>query len=445
MLKQKVILLGLVVSLICFARFSFASSQSAYQSPKSLRSAIALAIILNAKTRSKDIQIQSLHEVSLAAKAEQYPSGSINCSTSRLAGHSNFDGRNYQNNYALNNCSISASLTLWDGGANRHNYRAAVAFEKAMESRFNSTSPLILYTKGSLANTTLNAYINLIFARQSLVRKDYDLKFLNSISALAKSDEDKNRIQTFRQSVEASKAQSQAQYDKAASDFKYTVTLPPSEELEGFAASIASLDIPETPDQAMQVALEKSPDIQATNYGLEAAGELYKSARAALGPQLTLNVSRSSYLQTASEFSGRYSEDLGMVSLDLYIPLSASKYHYTNAQRKARDAAELDRDAALDDARHDIDTTYQQLHTQINLESIYAKNFLDAQKIIDDILLQTQTPKGTALSVQYSLDQLDSLENAYRRWQESQSEIVGLKYSVQQVIGTLFEVNTYQN
>lgn len=404
--------------------------------PRTLRESVLMAISLNPKTKSKDIQIESMHERTLSAKANKYPSGSVSCSQSTT----NAVMSGVSSNSISRDCNITGSMTLYDGGSNNYSYLATKEEEEAQRQRFNSTNPFIQNTKGSLANQTMGAYMGLTSSKESINSANRDIIILQNILTTTTNSDDQGLVNAKIAQIKMSLARSKSNYLKSLSDFKYVVTTYPADNLENMEDAIHSLEIPTSADEAVQISLQKNPDVQATNASLRAANDTLLAAKAALGPRvsLVLTLDKNSYVSPMDSINN-YSEHSTYAGVQISIPLSLSTYHYTKSQELSKRAAELDRDAALDDAQHGIESAYAELEAAEIQHDLALKAYNDAMAVVQATQTKIINHDPTVPSIQTCLSQYENLSSQVGNLMGAQSTIVVLKFTIQQLAGTVFD------
>ncbi len=420
----------------------FSLAQSTPHAPQSLGESVLLAINLNPKTKSKDIQVEALHENALAVRAGKYPSGSINCSREYERTTENIVGypAAIRSNVKLDDCNLTASVTLYDGGANKFAYEAALDQEESVRDSFNSTNPFIRNTKGAIANETMSAYLRLIGAIVGLNEGESYLKTLDVISSIATTTDEQGLVAAKIRGVKMGLAKSKGQYTQALSDFQNAVTVLPGANPEDFETTIQSLKIPASAAEAVATSLRKNPDIQATNASLRAADDSLRAARAALGPHISLIAeidSNSSHdgLNMGSDFT----EHSSMVGVQMTVPLSLGLVHSARAQKYSVDAAEMERNAALDDAKHGIESTYSQLDTEMIQHDLAVQAYTQARAVFLANVDKIKNHGANLPSVQTCLLQFDDMNLQLNNMVGSQANIVGYKFTIQQLAGTVFD------
>ncbi len=410
--------------------------------PKSLLEAIHVAILYNAKTRSKDVEAERYELQTKAVKAGRLPSASISCTHQSFQSEQGTQAPDpwQETRQKSNYCGLDLSVTVWDNGARTNAIKAAEMREKWIKSFNNSTNPLVLYTKGTIANATIQAYSNLIMNQEALEMYERDLEFYNLLMRVAKTEEDKNRIRTAQNQARVNVTSYLSSIEVAKSDFQYNTTVLPSENIDRYEATVQKLRVPENAEVAMQVALEKSPDIQARKYALEAAEYDYQSAKSALGPRVTLSIHRDTYRGwNPIEQNSVFYTNSHYIGLTLIVPLNIPSYYSLRAQAKAREQASLERDASLDDAQHSLNNIYGLLKSQYKLEKTYKANYEELKKIIDEIERKILANEPGLPDIKYILDQRSEMDGAYMGWQGNLSSIVSNMSSILQVTGTLFD------
>lgn len=416
--------------------------------PRTLHEAILTSIQKNPKTQAKDRLVEALHFQTQAAKDQSLPTVSLSCGYSNSSGQGGYQGKTPDDSSSNSrNCNAGISMNLYDGGANQYSAKAAEAQEEATRYRYNSTNPFIQNTKGSLAGKTLESYLNLVTLKETISEYEYENQYLNRVAIIAKSDTDKNTINSQIASINGAIVGIKLDLEQAKSQFKYFVTVEPADILDSLEMTIEKLRIPVNIEEAKNIAQEKNPDLKASDYDLEAAKNTTKSVRASLGPRVSLYANKSyNNSGDAYVYSGLpYQSNSSTVGVNLSIALGVSKFHSLDATAKREEAALADHDGALDDMNFQIKNYYEQLANAQTMLNLRQHEFELSKKSTEDILNQLNSsnpdPDGKLLTNALAArgNRASVFMQLYGMYPGILPNTVRLKFSIQQVTGTVFD------
>lgn len=408
--------------------------------PKSLREAVLLTIELNPKTRAKDLLIQAQHETTLGVKAQMYPSGSFGCGTSLSPGRTVIDNNPMDSRQSTINCNLSGSVTLWDGGVGRYNYKAAIKTEEAVAQRLKSTSPFVHNGKGSLANAAMMAYMSLVMNQSILKETERNIVFLQKFLAVTTNPDEQSLIAAKLYALNRYYTKTDSHYRQAQKQFRYVVTTDPGTPLESLEETIVNVRIPATPQEAFLISLEKNPDVKSTEASLQAEEYTLKAAKAAAGINVSL-VGNLNGGQSHEALNGPYDfrSTSGSVGIQARIPLSFSRGHYTKAQKLRKESARSERDSALDDAKYGIESTYDELEAEVVLHGLATQGYNDSLRIVEATIEKIENHDPSLPSTQTFLSQYANLSENFGILIGAQATMLTLRFSIQQLAGTVFD------
>ncbi len=405
----------------------------------SLQGAIHTALKSNSKTKSKDMQIEALRASTQAARDRLFPQFSLYCGITKMNGSTELMSNNYPARSTSQFCSAGVSYVIFDGGAARSNLRASEFETLATEQRFKSTNILLQNTYGSLAKQTLSAYVALSGSKSSIEFFSKIMGYLQKVRSIAQGQEDIGRVENFINQIQGAVRLTTSTFENQKEDFQYVVTVAPPENIDNLEEINASLLIPATGDLAYDIALQKSPDLKATDLELAASKERVKSARAQTLPRVEVSLNRSnnkSQDQLNSDNNSRgYSNS---VSLNVNIPLDAANFSNLKASQKSASANQFERDSALEDLKHNLRSTYSTLATQLDQIAFYKKSYSDNLARVDELIRQIDQKQS--VNAKYATDQLSSLFSNYEQYVQAETLAINLRFNIQQVSGTLFDI-----
>lgn len=403
-----------------------------------LQQAIRLTLQRNPKTKSKDMQIEALKERTRAAWAAFLPTASLSCTYGQTSANSNASGTYLDTRTRNQGCSVGVNINLYRGGSDYYNAMAAESTALGQEDVFNSTSTLINNTRGAVAAQTVSIYSNLMLFDTELEYYAYERKALEKFLTAAKTDEDRVRVQATIDNVDANIKSIMASIEVARSDFEFVVTVPAPPEVERFDSAIAGMVIPDTREEALEIAQEQSPDLKATDHFLDASRYRAKGQKADLfGPRIDLSLVKNHgrFDNRMDPFNSSYSSS-GMVQITIQASLSAPKFFGHTAAQDEVIAAELERDAALKDLMQKIIKLYANNATYNKLEVLYRRQFQDSRAVIDDILRRID--QGGEINMEYALGRFSTHGANFSNLLQNELNLLSGRFSVQQIIGTLF-------
>ncbi|PIS11978.1 MAG: hypothetical protein COT73_00995 [Bdellovibrio sp. CG10_big_fil_rev_8_21_14_0_10_47_8] len=434
-------MITLFISVLLQASFAQSNSANYGIGPRTLAESVKAAIELNPKTRSKNLQLQSIHEVTKGTRADMYPQGAISCSAGTANSHSDSNWTDSSHvNSSSKSCGVSASVTIYDGGAGYNRYKASQKQEEAVREQFNSTNPYLQNTKGQLAAQAMASYMSIILQEELKASALSGRDILRKILTAANKTEDRGLVNAKISDMDQSFIRSEASRKQAVSSFVNVTTLEPSGTLEGLDESIAHVVIPGTADEAVEISLERNPEVKAMNASLEAAQYTLKAARASMGPYLAAVVSYDVFHNSQGGFAPyRGHGSNAYAGVRLVIPFVPAQIHYSRAQRYAVEAARAEREAALSDAKFGIENTYAQLDSALEQHQMNLESYADAVRMIQNTLAKINQQDPGLPTIQVCLSQFENLQGNYVSMIQSKIEILTLKFSIQQITGTVFD------
>jgi outer membrane protein TolC len=221
--------------------------------------------------------------------------------------------------------------------------------------------------------------------------------------------------------------------------FKYTVTLPPADDLENLDSAMTSMKIPARVEDAVTIAISQGPEVIRRNLNVDMAEYSLKAVRASLGPSVTLSAGRN-HQNSSSALGSTHSGSVSTsIAVTLNIPLGVAGGHYSvKAAAKNLESSRSQREAAINDAKNSIEVLYTLLETQretyIEMNKSYDTQLAKLQKTIEKI------NSGDTADIQLSdlLISVNSLTNQFFGLQDTQRTILTSLFNVNQVTGLLF-------
>jgi outer membrane protein TolC len=402
-----------------------------------LQEAIQTAFDKNPITHANDLRLDAAKDRAQGAKLDMLPSGSLIYSQGRSTYDSNLNGLHTSGESSGRGWSVGASVNLFRGGADLNRARAAQKDVETLEATNNSTNALIPDTKGSLANSVFDVYTSLAFNIDAYSFLEQRRKNLDILLAAAKTEDQKNEIKTAIAGTDNSLFTMKRGVDSLILDYEYLVKMPFPGKIDKFDEISTSLTLPETSDDAIKIALAKSPKIIIAETALESS-KLNKKAQIAdaFSPRIDLSVSRGQEIYGGS---GAPSRSIGnSVNVTLSLPLGASQYAYTAATRKEVEAREEDLNKEYGNLKHDIqDYLYIKLADLTDYRTRYLKTLEDTTAQVVQQLEKAQNHQS--VDTRYVLSIMNSQDNQFFTFLDNENTLVATKFTIQREIGTLFE------
>ncbi|MES2856905.1 MAG: TolC family protein, partial [Bdellovibrionota bacterium] len=402
-----------------------------------LREAIADAIKLNPQTVSTEELLESVRLSTLQTKASLLPSGQAFCSSGMSGSETDPRVGDNQRARSLSHaCGVSASVTIYDGGAGRARYRAAQASEAATRAAFNTADSLIPNTRGSLAYNTMQTFLSVSIIRGEI---EYRKSLLAVLNTFAKFSTDANLMSVI--SVEKNQLSDLiAGEETAVEDFRFFVTLAPAKELETLDATIAAMKVPASAQDAIDLALSTGPGVLRRNAEVEMATWNLKALKAGLGPTVSLNasVARGAYDDRFDRNNGSKYRNTS-IGITASIPLNFGNRYGVQSAKKSLDAKKSEHQAAIQSARHSISTTYQKLQNAKSSYLSLSQAYKDQLAVIKGIVDKIESGNTSGLEIASMITAANLLSGNYSRLIYKQEAIIQHLFSIQQVTGLLFE------
>lgn len=401
-----------------------------------LLEAVRIALSENPKIRANDKTLEAMTLRVEALKMSRYPSIHLGASSSFDNG-STYDGFQ-SNSYNNRSTSKSASLnwTVYDGGALKNRIESAKCSFKERQASFNSTNTMMRNTQGQIASVVVENYVSLVEARENIKFTESLLQILSTLRSAAKSQGEILEVENFISNLTLNLEQLKAEELKAARNYEYVVTEAAPTNVESFQSMIDSLIIPKNPDEALQIALEKSPEIKTARYQIDCNRLEYKSAKAsAYSPKVSLSVG---YDRSNQNLSGSgYNSQGASVGISIRMNLDPGSSSELKAQRKEIDSAQENLDGTIADTKHDLDSNYPDLQNSIRFADLHNQNFMKNQAIVQQYLQDIADHKS--VSVSDALKQVSNMTGSWHSHSREVSRVLNKKFQIQKSVGTLFE------
>lgn len=401
-----------------------------------LKEAIKSAIQNNPRTAAIDMRMQAMQDRKKAQYMDLFPS--LNISSSVYQSNDQIGGVPGTTRSTGRNSSVGMSVNLYNGGADRESLRAAEERLKAADAEYNSSNSRIPNTRGGFANSVFEAYIGLV---ENYEQKNFVVDLGKKLEFLKKASLNEEEVKTLEQRIndlQTAIVNMDFGISEAQKDFTYFTTLPAPQ-----ASSLESLDqlrnglaIPGNAEEAFQLALNKSPDIQNMDHRLAAeTHEREAEKRRMFRPRVDLN---ASYTDSHSRSTG--SDPMqsrgAYVGVSVTYTIGAGSVYRNRAGEKELAATRSERDATLADVQYSLNARYQAL---ANLERVYSlqqKNLQQADARITEIFRKIE--KGDDVQFKDMIAAVDSRSNYWQANLQLKRNLVSMRFNLQRTIGTLF-------
>lgn len=412
---------------------SFAQENSSV----SLLAAVRIALKENPKIRSNDKILEAMLLRVQSLKRSQLPGLSVSASTGYDRSTISSGGEvtpGYDTAYR--SAGVNLNWTIFDGGAKRKRIQSAECSFKERQASFNSTNTLTRNTQGQIASLVVENYVSLVGARENIQFTEQVLQILTKFRSAAKTQgeiiETENSINSMTLSLEQLKADE----TKAANNYEYVVTQQAPKDIESFQQMIDSLVVPPNPQEAMRIALEKSPEIKTARYQIECNRLRYQSAKAsAYSPKVDVSVG---YNQSNQNLDGSaYNSRGASIGISLRMNLDPGASSELAAQRKEIDSSTDNLDGAIADAKHDLETDYPDLQNSIRFAELHNKNYLNNYTNVMQYVSDIDAHKK--VSVSDAMKELSSMIGSWYSHSREVSRVLNKKFQIQKNVGTLFE------
>ena len=424
---------------ILFASLSNAALAS--ENPNTLNQAIDSALKLNEITRSTDELLESISASTLAVKASNLPQGSFSCSMSM--NHSRtYSIVTYSSTDYSKQCGIYVGMDVFDGGAHRNELKAAEAREAFSKNFYNTADKYTRNTRGGLAFSTLQAFITVQRSRSDIEMNNF-LKQAYEVFATAVSDPAQKSIMHSIISDTANNIETLISKSEIENDaFVFLVKLPPGDQLESLDQTIAGLEIPKSVDEAINLAITKGPSVVSKTAQVEMESYSLKALRARSGPNISVGAS-ASYGGYSDRFriKNDASSTNANVGITFRIPLDPSKKYRLQSAEHSLKSVELERTAAIEEAKQDMKATYRNLAIDMRNYLNLSRDYASQKNLINTATEQIKAGKPSGLDYTAMSANLGILQNRYYTLIGKQQTIIERLYSIRQITGLLFDKN----
>lgn len=404
-----------------------------------VQDSIRLALENNPKIQANDARLDAIKLRIEQAELSQLPTVNGSFTVGKSDGFNRTGGVETLSKNSSSGGRISLSWTLFDGFSKYYKIQAMNCQLQQQQAVYNSTNTQQKNTQGQIAGAVVRSYINLSKIQTNLEFNQNLLEQLKTIRTVAKTQGEIQETDNLISSIEIDITNLKSQFVLASQNYQYLVTLPPPAQIDSFNQIITSLSIPNSPDQALQIALQKSPEIITARLQVECAQLSHKSEKASnLTPQIDFSASRTFADQNHNDITNQDSQSgRSQVGITISLSLDPSVYKGHDASQKMIDSYKNDLDGVIDDIKQEINTSYPDLNNSMNLASQYQQNFTNSSGRINQYVLNIKNNKPIVVA-----DALKEIGNLIGNWyslQQNTLNIINSRFQIQKTLGILFE------
>ncbi len=334
-MKSKLVL-SVVAGAIVALNGVFAQAQS-----YGLHEAIADAIAFNPNQEANSLLVSAAQlEASAARKNSSFPSAHLSARYGRSISAGTTD---LTSNSA--SAGLSVSKNLYDGGASKHQVKAAELAALTLEAQLRSDDSYVQNTSGELASTVAVHYRMLGFQMAIVSYMDNHIAMLTALLSLKLGAGDRELILSQIRTSETTRIKAQGEIAEAKSALAFRkVKLPPSfDGLEETDNKLRQVLRPymEDVELALRTAEKQNQNFIAKKLNLALQQELGAATKAALTRPSVNLVGGADYGRNTYGHPG-YSSSSGWnkyVGINLSMPLQMGTSDSLDASRKRVDSA----------------------------------------------------------------------------------------------------------
>lgn len=351
-----------------------------------LHEAIADAIALNPNQEANSLLVTAAQlEASAAQKNSVFPNAhlsmgygrSISTGTTALTSNSS-------------NAGLSVYKNLYDGGASKHQVKAAELAALTLEAQLRSDDSYVQNTSGELASTVAVDYRMLGFKSAIVFYMDNHIALLTSLLSLNISAGDRELILSQIRSSQTTRIKAQGEVVSAKSALAFRkVKLPTTfDGLEETDNQLRHILRPymEDVELALETAKKQNQNFIAKKLNLALQEELSAATKAALTrPSVNLvggvDYGRSTYGNQGYSSSYGWNKHVG---INISMPLYMSTSDLLDASRKRVDSAKKLVESEEAKFRHEIISSIASLSALDNVLASYKSNSLEDNKTLTE-------------------------------------------------------------
>lgn len=401
-----------------------------------LQEAISTTIKENPNSQAKDKEIEAMRLRTKAEWARRLPTFDVRLFNIFSDGESRIEGVN--NSYRTDGLGARASITvpIFDGGEIKAGARAAEARQQAQEALYRSTNAFIENTKGKLVADTKRYYVMIAYRTEFINELQ---KVLAALRVLVRGNTDqgtKERIQLSIDNLEAEIQRQESLIAEFSGHFEFVVTVPP-ENLDGLDVILHGLVIPNSAEEAIEIAQQKSPEVQARRLRLEAVQQDRKQTKSAGSFKGDLSISKG--VSKDHNLLNPYTDSIdssATVMFTIRKSFGVPQHYYSKAADIDAEAAQADYDYSMRKLKFDIVSIYGTLLRAEEIHFTLEQNYKNANAAVDRLLKRAQD--GAPFDSN-DLQPLDSQINSFAKLIDNRIEIIDGRFEIQQTTGTLFD------
>lgn len=419
-----------ILSLVLFV----ASSNALAEINKStLLGSVQNALTLNPKTQANTLRLQAMLEEVQKQKSSKYPTAYLKAGVYRSAQSKGAESSAYRSREV----SVGVDWAIFEP-SRKFRIQEAQCDYKQQEAEYNATNPRISNTQGELAGLVVNNYIALVRIESS-IKKHLKMKdILSYYLKAAKNEDEISRINRSIRLVDIDLKELDFKFDSAKKTYLFLVTVSPPETFEKMDDSIRTLIIPEFEDEALRVAMQKSPEIRTAELRIECMNLSYRGdKRDTLLPRV--NVGASTSRGRENDVYSRVGMPVRSSQVYLEISKSFNVGDSSGLNKKSLEisAARKDLEGVISDLKADLSQYYPRTNNFIGIITEHEADLAEIEAQINELLKKIQG--GGSIDVVFGIDLLNSFDSASSTVIDYKQGLLETKFLIQKRIGTLFD------
>lgn len=427
---------SLAVFAVCLIMLP-AAAQSQAQ-PTSLTEALQIAFRNNPRTQANEMRLKAALDDLEAARARAYgPTVNMSYSSYRLKDRPVYSG-DAGTRARSNDSALSLNINVFNGFADYYRLKTLECNSKQQEAIYNSTNTTILNTKGQIAGLVATNFVEIARGRQNVRFTDYKIELLTRAKKFATSDKDVTRIDQLLDFLATDKSFVSTALQIAESKFQFAVTVPASQNADNLDQTIPRIVIPTTFEEALTLALQKSPEVVSARFGVECS-RLSKKANQAEQYGVRVDIGATKYRNRLQEANAQAAGSRGTTwsltlskSFDLGMPATA------RSSSKLETSAEMDLEGAIATVKSDLSTNYLRHASVLNIARGHSDSFEKLDAKINSLIQEIEAGRSTDL--EFFLDLYTSYDNTHWNMLEAKTQLINIRFETQRNIGTLFDL-----
>ncbi len=413
----------------------------------SLNQIIGDAVIHNPDQQANDMTVESYKlDAEGTRKDAVYPQLNISAGETRTQYNQTLPGTNVMN------AGVSATETVYDGGAALDNAKSLAWEAKAQKALYDSTDPYVPYTAGSVAQQVFNLYVGWASYRatRDLSQKAYNelaqaLPLTKSARALALLN---SALQSLEDQVSAGQKNMKFTFDDLCY-YSFTKLPPDIDTFEETNAQMKEVLAPyKNVQYAISTAKKRNYDYLSRLYQLKQTIYQDDATRATLTrPVVTISVGDGwNESQTIAMGIPLTASAGPYVGMEVTMPISFGLRDHLEASRFRVLAAEKQLKQQEADFTYTIESTFRKLDYFDAETAEY-----DATTQADFALIQTFIQNHLDHNQKFTADDITQLLALFENWSGSIQNYIGAlsqsvtyRYNLEVAIGILFDTVGYR-